>query len=417
MGKAPEPFYDPLAFAVEEAHKRGLELHAWFNPYRALHSSHNGSIATNHVSKSHPELVRQSGKYLWLDPGEPQVQSYCLNIIMDVVNRYDIDGVQFDDYFYPSAKDSGTTNSDFPDDATWKKYGVRSHMNRDDWRRANVDMFIERVYRSIKATKPWVKFGISPPGIWRPGFPQQIKGADTYAEIYADSRKWLANGWLDYFSPQLYWPIEPREQSFPVLLNWWRSQNFKGRHLWPGLAAYRATDWSLSEIPNQIRIIRQFPNDSGFIFFRATSLFDDPALTEPLEHQLPALVPASTWLARSLPGAPIIATTTQQAPLALRLRWRNTGPEPVRLWAMQLRLNNRWTTQILPADHTWHIFYGATWEIPEVISIRAIDRTGIASLPSVVGQTIFTGFASTNEFRGGLAPRPNPSGRPVPRKR
>jgi len=221
MGQPPEPFYDPLDFAVEEAHKRGLELHAWFNPYRARLLAAGSPAAPNHVSKTRPQLVRQYGKYLWLDPGERAVQDYSLSVIMDVVNRYDVDGIHFDDYFYPyKEKDAEGKELDFPDDASWRRFGAGGKLSRDDWRRENVNLFIERVYKSIKAAKPWVKFGISPFGIWRPGNPPQIKGFDAFAELYADSRKWLANGWVDYFAPQLYWPIDPPDQSFPVLLRW-----------------------------------------------------------------------------------------------------------------------------------------------------------------------------------------------------
>ena len=151
MGKAPEPFYDPLTFAIEEAHKRGMELHAWFNPYRALHKSHQGNVSTGHISKTHPELVHSYGEYLWLDPGEREVQEYSLRVVMDMVKRYDIDGVQFDDYFYP---DPTGLSRDFNDEASWRKFGLGGKLSRDDWRRENVNTFIERVYTSIKAAKP-----------------------------------------------------------------------------------------------------------------------------------------------------------------------------------------------------------------------------------------------------------------------
>jgi len=215
MGRAPQPFYDPLAFAIGEAHRRGLELHAWFNPFRALHPRARSPVAPNHISRTHPGWVRKYGDQLWLDPGEPAARDYVLSVVMDVVRRYDVDGVQFDDYFYPDPeKDTAGRELVFPDDATWRKFGLPGgFLSRDDWRRANVNQFIQRVYQSIKAVKPRVKFGVSPKGIWRPGYPQQIRGMDAYAKIYADSRKWLANGWLDYFSPELYWPIEPKEQS------------------------------------------------------------------------------------------------------------------------------------------------------------------------------------------------------------
>jgi uncharacterized lipoprotein YddW (UPF0748 family) len=159
MGRAPQPFYDPLAFAVEEAHNRGLELHAWFNPYRALHDSSRSPVATNHISKTRPDLVRKYGKYLWLDPGDPDVQIRSLRVVMDVVKRYDIDAVHFDDYFYPDKE----SPLDFPDGATWRKFGADGPLNRADWRRENVNTFVQRVYESVHAAKPWVKSDTNPP--------------------------------------------------------------------------------------------------------------------------------------------------------------------------------------------------------------------------------------------------------------
>ena len=188
MGQAPSPAYDPLAFAVTEAHKRGLELHAWFNPFRARHSSGKSPVAPNHISKTHPELVRSYGDMLWLDPGEPAAQDYSLNVIMDVVRRYDIDGVHLDDYFYPyKIKDADGNDVDFPDDVSWAKYQQSGgKLKRDDWHRQNVNTFIQHLYQSIKKEKPWVKFGVSPFGIWRPGTPPQIDGYDAYDKLYAD---------------------------------------------------------------------------------------------------------------------------------------------------------------------------------------------------------------------------------------
>ena len=257
-GKAPEPFYDPLALAVEEAHKRGIELHAWFNPYRARHPSARSPIPSGHVSKKHPAIVRTYGKHLWLDPADRRTRQYSLDVIMDVVRRYDVDGIHLDDYFYPyKERDEKGRIVEFPDDATWRQYRAKGgQLSRDDWRRDSVNRFIEEVYRAKQAIKPHVKFGISPFGIWRPGHPPQIKGFDAYAEIYADSRLWLQKGWLDYFTPQLYWAIAPPAQSYPVLLKWWAEQNTSGRNLWPGNFTSRISDgssnWKAEEILNQI---------------------------------------------------------------------------------------------------------------------------------------------------------------------
>jgi len=379
MGKAPEPFYDPLSFAIEEAHKRGLELHAWFNPYRALHKSHAGSVSADHISKRHPEFVKSYGQYLWLDPGEREVQDYSLSVVMDVVKRYDIDGVHFDDYFYP---DPAEANKAFPDNPSWKKFGAKSGLPLDDWRRENVNDFIERVYRSIKAAKPWVKFGVSPHGIWRPGNPSSIRGFDAYAKISADSRKWLANGWLDYFSPQLYWTIDSKEQSFPVLLKWWAEQNVKQRHLWPGLSvAYAARpSWDADEIPKQIQITRDRSDVTGYILYNTSSLLANKSLLDRLQRKVQptkALIPASPWLGKTAlpkPGASVSGN-----PESLKLNWKIEGAAPVQWWAVQTKSQGKWNLEILPGE-TLSMNPG----VADAIAVTAIDRFGNASSPAML---------------------------------
>jgi uncharacterized lipoprotein YddW (UPF0748 family) len=383
MGKAPQPFYDPLAFAIEEAHKRGLELHAWFNPYRAWLVSAKSPISSNHISKTHPELVRHYGKLLWLDPGERAVQDYSLGVVMDVVKRYDVDGVHFDDYFYPyKERDGSGKELDFPDEASWQRCGAGGKLNREDWRRENVNGFVHRVYQSIKATKPWVKFGISPFGIWRPGNPPQIKGYDAYANLYADSRKWLASGWVDYFAPQLYWGIEPPEQSFPVLLKWWAQQNTQGRHLMPGLDTTRTGQrWKPEEIVNQIRLTRKQEGTSGHAHWNMRSLMRNSSLDAALEREVyaqAAMVPSSPWLSRGAPAKPLLAATDGQ--VALAVSWEPGKQEKVWLWLLQTRQGKEWTTQILPGSRTDYAF----GQRPEVLALTAVDRCGNASRPAVL---------------------------------
>lgn len=373
MGKAPEPFYDPLALVIQEAHRRGMELHAWINPYRALHKTHQGSISSNHISRTHPEFVHSYGEYLWLDPGEPAVQEYSLRVVMDVVKRYDIDGVVFDDYFYPDP-----TGRDFPDEATWKRFGASGKLSRDDWRRENVNAFIARVYASIKAAKPWVKFGISPPGIWRPGNPPQITGSDNYSKLFADTRKWLVNGWVDYCAPQLYWPIEDTQHSFPVLLKWWNEQNVKGRHIWPGMGAYKMESWPAQEIPNQIQIERKQPGTKGFFLYSATNLVANSPLTHFLELQTPALVPASPWLGTTATSQPMLSASEVSG--HIRVDWNAGTNLAVRWWVVQMKLFGDWRTEILPAGVSSTLAVG----IPEAISVTAIDRAGNASAPRVL---------------------------------
>jgi uncharacterized lipoprotein YddW (UPF0748 family) len=395
QGKAPQPFYDPLAFAIAEAHKRGLELHAWFNPFRATHPLAESRVALNHISKTHPELVRQYGRQIVLDPGEPAAQAHTLAVVMDVVRRYDVDGVQFDDYFYPyPEKDAAGRTMDFPDDASWRKYGVSSGMSRDDWRRANVNQFIQNVYHSIKALKPWVKFGVSPFGIWRPDFPKQIQGMDAYAKLYADSRLWLANGWLDYCAPQLYWPIGQRGHSFPVLLQWWCAQNIRGRHVWPGLYDVSAgKEFSTDEIPRQIQIARE-QSAGGEIHFHLRSVTQNPALAGDVRalYSQSALVPASPWLDSLPPGKPRLAIGESRA--GLRFEWETSGGEPAWLWVLQFRIKDVWTTEILPANETTRTFFSSP---PDVVAVSAVDRVGNESEPAALkkGTPIQSGKRAT----------------------
>ena len=386
MGKAPSPFWDPLAFAVEEAHKRGLELHAWFNPYRAYHFNAKSPISANHVSKTKPQIVTRYGRYLWLDPGERETQDYSLSVVMDVVKRYDVDGIHFDDYFYPYAeKGANGAELDFPDEVSWKKYGVSSGMNRDDWRRENVNTFIQRVYASIKAQKPWVKFGISPFGIWRPSNPPQIKGYDAYAKLYADARKWLVNGWADYFAPQLYWAIEPREQSFPVLLDWWNAQNPKHRIICAGLDATKALDkWLPEEIPNQIAMTRKQSAPGGYILWNMKHTAKNAALSARLKNEInlqPALVPALTWIDAKAPTQPNVKSAEFKSKSHVVVSWSETAGEDVRFWIVQTKSDGGWTTEIVSDDRTSQTYPRASLE---AVCVTAVGKTGLLSKPGVI---------------------------------
>jgi len=392
MGQAPQPYYDPLAFAITEAHRRGLELHAWFNPYRARHPAGKSEISPDHISKKRPELVRQYGSYLWLDPGDKEVQKHSLQVIRDVVRRYDLDGVHIDDYFYPyKEKGSDGKNLDFPDEPSWQRYQKSGgKLARDDWRRQNVDTFIERLYRTIKAEKRWVKFGISPFGIWRPGYPPQIKGFDQYAELYADARKWLVNGWLDYYTPQLYWRVDQLEQSYPVLLSWWLEQNAMGRHMWPGNFTSRigdgsATSWAAEELPRQVRITRSQPGATGNVHF-SMKVFNQnrQGITDLLSSGVyaePALVPASLWLDDRAPGKPRVRLSGENGP-AGQVSWKAARGEKVWLWLVQARAGTGWKTEVLPG---WRKDRALSDLGPvDLVAVSAVDRNGNASEPDIL---------------------------------
>jgi len=349
-----------------------------------------------HVSHQHPELVRPYGHSLWLDPGSDAVQDYTVRVVIDVVKRYDIDGVHIDDYFYPYKElDSHKQVIPFPDDLTWQDYLQNGGtLSRDDWRRDNVNNLVERLYREIKKEKSWVKFGISPFGIWRPGNPAQIKGYDAYEELYADSRKWIRNGWCDYLSPQLYWPVKQTAQSYPVLLKWWVDQNVHGRHIWPGNYTSRIGDasknaWTKDELVQQILATRVQNGATGNVHFSMKPLANNrggiaDALSASV-YQQQALPPASTWLKDRAPGKPRMDLDTNSQSGQTVLRWKPTGKEKPWLWVVQTQTANIWTTSILPAD-IQELLLPATTAGKEttVFAVSAVNRIGERSSVAIV---------------------------------
>jgi uncharacterized lipoprotein YddW (UPF0748 family) len=305
QGRAPASQFDPLQFALDEAHRRGMELHAWFNPYRAEVKVGSFPLAANHVAVQHPEWILPFGTLRMLDPGIPDVRAYVVSVIMDVVRRYDIDGVHWDDYFYPYG---GIANED---SASWRLYN-RGFTDKASWRRDNVNLLVRTVHDSIQAVKSNVKFGISPFGIWKNGTPSGIVGTSAFDALYCDAVTWLNQQWLDYITPQLYWVLGGL-QDYGKLMPWW-SQQRNGRHLYVGEAPYRIhppspNDWSASELPNQIRLNRTNSYAQGSVFFRAKmGLLDNPkGFADSLKNNLyryPALRPIMTWKETIPPNTP-----------------------------------------------------------------------------------------------------------------
>ncbi|MDZ7267056.1 MAG: family 10 glycosylhydrolase [candidate division KSB1 bacterium] len=301
QGTPPSPFYDPLEFAIQETHRRGMELHAWFNPYRVSREVGNYPNDPRHLSVQHPEWVIQIGTIKFLDPGLPQVRQHITNVVMDVVSRYDVDGVHFDDYFYPYPPNQITNQ----DAATFANYS-RGFTNLGDWRRDNVNLLIQTIHDSIQTVKPHVKFGMSPFGIWKNGVPPGITGLDAYSTIYCDALAWLQRQIVDYITPQLYWPFGG-SQDYGKLMPWWASQR-NGRHFYPGQAVYRAANWPANEIPRQVRANRANPGVQGSIMFRALYFrenskgFADSLRTNLFRYH--ALPPVMAWKDSLLPNAP-----------------------------------------------------------------------------------------------------------------
>jgi len=357
QGKAPEPYYDPLEFWIKEAHDRGLELHVWLNPYRAHHKD-GKEITDQSIVKKRPELVVYLKEgYWWMDPSQKGTQDHSTAVVMDLVKRYDIDGVHFDDYFYPYP--SYNNNEDFPDTVSWNAYQRSGgKLSRGDWRRKSVNDFIENLYKQIKAEKPYVKFGLSPFGIWRPGNPESIEGFDQYNQLYADAKLWLNKGWIDYFSPQLYWPINRMPQSFPVLLGWWSEQNTMNRHLWPGISVGRDTSAkNVNEILSQIMIDRGIePKSKGVIHWSISSLTQNPNMSQALlagPYKKEALVPASPWLDKSIPDSPEVLAERRDSVVTVSwknatnaFRWIVYYKDDNQLWNYQILNTNQRSTNI-----------------------------------------------------------------------
>jgi uncharacterized lipoprotein YddW (UPF0748 family) len=389
MGKGQD--FDPLEFIVAEAHKRGILVHAWFNPYRAYHPAAK-TVSENHISKRRPDLVKKYGKYLWLDPGEKEVQDYSLSVVLDVVKRYDIDGVHFDDYFYPyPEQDAEGKKIDFPDDVSWQKYLSRrslrdsSHppLSRDNWRRKNVDDFIAAVGRGIKEIKPDLMYGISPFGVWQPVPEKNIRGLNAYTELYADARKWLQEGTVDYLVPQLYWETAKNGQSYPVLLDWWDAQNTQARHIWPGLATYRigsTPTYTAGEIVEEIKRTRGPRTPAGAVHFSFKWLRSDlGGIRDALRKnvfQKDAVIPASPWINVKRPKAPSVKIVRNKE--FVRASWVERGPRKAFWFVVYAKDKDGWTYSVLPSSEK-SISLTASRKIDNVI-VTSVDRLGNESL-------------------------------------
>jgi uncharacterized lipoprotein YddW (UPF0748 family) len=378
MGK-PQNF-DPLEFMVSEAHKRGILVHAWFNPYRAVHPLAKTEVSGNHIAKRRPDLVRQYGTYVWMDPGEKEVQEYSLSVVLDVVKRYDIDGVHFDDYFYPYPIQSEGKEVDFPDEASWKKYtDGGGKLARNDWRRKNVDDFIASVGREVKKIKPDVLYGVSPFGIWKPVPEKDIRGFNAYEKLYADARKWMQEGTVDYVAPQLYWETAKKGQSYPVLLEWWNAQNTSGRHIWPGLAVYRigsTPTYTANEIAGQIKLARNYKPSGGTIHFSFKWFRTDHGgingVLKKNVYQRDAIMPVSPWIKIAKPLAPKVEIRHYRK--YVRASWIEQGPRMAFWFVVYAKDKNGWSYSVLPSNER-SITLSGERKIEKIV-VTSVDRLG-----------------------------------------
>lgn len=278
QGKPPVPYYDPLRFMIDETHKRGMEFHAWLNPYRAVFNTRTSSIAPNHITLQHPEWFIKYGDKKYFDPGNKEAQKFVVDIVYDIVKRYNVDAIHMDDYFYPYR----IPGKEFSDDKTYHNSG--SDLSKDDWRRSNVDSIIVMVSKTIKKLNPKCQFGISPFGVWRnndkdPEGSATRAGQTNYDDLYADILLWLREGWIDYVTPQIYWELEHPDAPFLTLLDWWSNHTY-GRNCYIGIGIYKAgmnDAWKDEmQLPRQIEAIRNTPNVQGMAFYSSKILERNP---------------------------------------------------------------------------------------------------------------------------------------------
>ena len=335
QGTPPNPYYDPLKFMITETHKRGMEFHAWMNPYRAVFNIYKSSISPTHITKLHPEWFITYGQTKYFDPGNKEAQKFVENVVRDVVKRYDIDAIHFDDYFYPYH----ISGKEFMDTASFRKYG--NGMSLSEWRRSNVDSIITQLSTAIKEGNKYCKFGISPFGVWRniaddPEGSNTKAGVTNYDDLYADILLWLKNKWIDYVVPQLYWEISQKVVGFKVLTDWWARHTY-GRQLYIGQGIYRSLEprsyaWkNKEELPNQINFLRQYPEIQGSVFFSSATFKSNPnGWNDSLRnnyYKYPAIVPPMPWIDSAKPVPPVLSFDSSKSSIyssSIDLYFRDT---------------------------------------------------------------------------------------------
>jgi uncharacterized lipoprotein YddW (UPF0748 family) len=381
VGKAPSPYYDPLEFWIEAAHDRGIEMHVWLNPYRSHHKD-GGVLSEKSIVKTKPHLsVFLKEGYWWLDPAKKETQDHSTAVVMDLVKRYDIDGVHFDDYFYPYP--SYNLGADFPDNESWAAYQKSGgKLARNDWRREQVNNFIEQLYTKIKSEKKWVKFGISPFGIWRPGYPRSIEGFDQYDQLFADARLWLNKGWIDYFTPQLYWAINDIPHSYPVLLGWWAGENKMNRHLWPGISDYKGGgEKNSDETINEIMIARaMLPKSEGVVHWSISALTKNLDVAKAIldgPYKKKALVPSTPWLDDTAPLMPEAQVVNKGNEVTIN--WKVSNEKDVFHWVVYYKYGTKWEYTIVNRNElsfTLNKQQGEKKVALTEVAVTAVDRTG-----------------------------------------
>ena len=309
QGKAPEPYWDPMQFMIDECHKRGMEFHAWINPYRTK-TTLKSELAPNHVYNIHPEWFVTYGDQLYFDPALPESRRHICMVVSDIVSRYDVDAIHMDDYFYPYP----IKGKDFPDDASFARFGG-GFSNKGDWRRSNVNVLIKKLHETIREIKPWVKFGVSPFGIYRNESSDQLgsktKGLQNYDDLYADVLLWAREGWIDYNIPQIYWHIGHPVADYETLVKWW-ARNTENRPLFIGQSAMNTVqnadpkNPSINQLPRKMALQRAYQTIGGSCQWPASAVVEnagkyrDALIAE--YHKYPALPPVFDFMDNEAPA-------------------------------------------------------------------------------------------------------------------
>lgn len=309
QGQAPSPYWDPMQFMIDECHKRGMEFHAWINPYR-VKTSLKSELAANHLYNIHPEWFVTYNNQLYFDPALPESRRHICMVVADIVSRYDVDAIHMDDYFYPYP----AKGVDFPDDASFARYGG-GFTNRADWRRSNVNILIQKIHETIRGLKPWVKFGISPFGIYRneknDPLGSKTNGLQNYDDLYADVLLWARNGWVDYNIPQIYWQIGHPAADYETLVKWW-AKNTENRPLFIGQSVMNTVqnadpkNPSINQLPRKMALERAYQTIGGSCQWPASAVVENAgkyrdALVQEY-HKYPALVPVFDFMDDKAPG-------------------------------------------------------------------------------------------------------------------
>ena len=396
-GQAPKPYYDPLKEWIKQTHDRGMEFHAWCNPYRVSQNA-DQPLAGNHVAFKHPEWILRYGNKLYFDPGNPGVREFVTNVIAEMVTNYDLDAIHFDDYFYPYK----IKGKEFPDTSSFLLYNPEGFADLEDWRRNNVDIIIQMLSEKIKSIKPWVKFGISPFGVWRnqkddPRGSATTAGQTNYDDLYADILKWQEQNWIDYVVPQLYWQMGHSAADFKTLCDWWANNSY-GKDIYIGQGAYRIDPksnveaWAKGgEIERQIEYLRQKETITGSVYFSSKSFNNDLlGLKDQLKtnyYKYPAIVPSMPWIDTAVPLTPKLKKSGNN------IKWRNkkTKEEMNKAVRMVIYINkkgepfdieNSRTIFDIVSGKKYHLVSNSAEKQKYEVRVSALDRNNNESIPS-----------------------------------